>query len=67
MNEQLEKYITHRSKDYPGAIEGWMVREMTDAVQEALDILYQKIRDDKPYGGAKERIYELMDEILEIS
>lgn len=60
----LKDYITKRSENYPGAIRDWMVEEMTDAVRYAFDDLYGEIYNDQPYGGAKERIYELMDKVL---
>ena len=64
MNKELTEYISRRSKSYPGAIEGWMVEEMQNAIKEAFDLLHIEIDHDYPYGGAKERVYELMDKIL---
>lgn len=60
----LNDYITKRSENYPGAIRGWMVEEMTDAVRFAFDDLYSELYADEPYGGAKDRVYELMDKVL---
>ena len=61
----LKQYIKIRSKEYPGALQAYMEEECTDVVRIAFDELYTKIDNDKPYSVAKDRVYELMDEVLE--